>query len=88
MTYDHLIFNADFKFYGIDWTNFSTKTESESSLLEFMDENSFQQHVTFLTTNSSLLDLFITSKDIEIGEILPLQNLDMSDHFAIQASIH
>ena len=53
-----------------------------------MDENSFQQHVTFLTTNSSLLDLFITSKDIEIGEILPLQNLDMSDHFAIQASIH
>ena len=52
-----------------------------------MDENSFQQHIDFLTTNSSLLDLFISSKDSEVEKILPLQNLDMSHHFAIVATV-
>ena len=51
--------------------NYSSRTESEPFLLEFVDENSFQQHIDFLTTNSSSLDLFITSKDIEIEEKLP-----------------
>ena len=77
LTYDHLIFTADFSFHGVDWTTYSSKTESESSLLDVMAENCFQQHVDFLTTNSSSLSLFITSKNFEIEETLPLQNLDM-----------
>ena len=83
LTYEQLIFLADFNFHGIDWTSYSSNTESESSLLKFIDENSFQQHVDFLITISSLLDLFITSKGIEVEEKMPLQKLDMSDHFAM-----
>ena len=52
-----------------------------------MNENSFQQHVDFLISTSILINLLFTSKDIEIEEILPLQNLDMSDHFAIEATV-
>ena len=87
LTYEHLNFTADFNFHGIDWTTYCSKTESESSLLEFMDGNSFEQNIDFLTTNSSLLDLFISSKDSEVEKILPLQNLDMSHHFAIVATV-
>ena len=86
---------GDFTFPTINWTtNHTTQTEISASheFIEFMQYHNLSQHVTLPTRHrhgqiSSLLDLVISSPDIQMSPILHHAPLGRSDHDLLECDI-
>ena len=88
---DDIIVYGDFNFTKINWNLHSTEGSMEQILLDFLDQNSFEQKINFPTAATGILDLLFVSKNIEFIKLEPISNngefCKMSNHIPISAII-
>ena len=62
---DHTIITGDFNFGNVDWNDYSSSNDAEQLILDTIESYNLYQHVDFLTTNRNMLDLVMTSSDVD-----------------------
>ena len=96
LKYSHVVITGDFNLPDINWKHWTTKSVKPSNLnfkfVECLRDTFMFQHVLNPTrgrdtTNTNLLDLILSNKEDNIGEIEYLSPLGKSDHCVITFNI-
>ena len=71
---------GDFNHGGIDWTNGTANSSEERKFFAATQDSFLEQHVTFPTHENHILDLVLSSNDIQVEQISDVGNLGKSHH--------
>ena len=85
----HIFCYGDFNLKEIAWDTMDSDDEQQKLFVEKLFQNNLQQHVTFFTRGTSLLDLLITSSNVKVGDVSKFTRKvsPKSDHVPISCNI-
>ena len=72
---DEIIIYGDFNFPTINWSSWSSSYPIENAFLDILEINNLRQIVNFSTAATEILDLILTSKDVQVIKLEKLTRI-------------